>query len=197
MRVGIAADHGGFTLKEQLIELLRGAGFDPVDFGAYRLDPADDYPDFIIPLARAVAAEQVDRGVALCGSGVGASVAANKVPGVRAALIHDVFSARQGVEDDDMNVFCLGGKALAATPAWELIETFLAARFSGAPRHCRRLAKIHALEPVSLTLQVSFDTLGSIQRDASNLLDRGNQLSASPQQHRLASATNTSPEENP
>ena len=194
MRVAIAADHGGFALKEQLIELLRGAGFEPVDFGAYQLDPSDDYPDFIIPLARAVATGQVERGVALCGSGVGASVAANKVPGVRAGLIHDVFSARQGVEDDDMNVFCLGGKVIAATLAWELIEKFLAARFSGAPRHCRRLAKVLALEPVSLTLQVSFDSLYSIQRDAASLLDRGNQLSASPQHHRLAGATNTSPE---
>ena len=194
MRVAIAADHGGFALKEQLIELLRGAGFEPVDFGAYQLDPSDDYPDFIIPLARAVANGQVERGVALCGSGVGASVAANKVPGVRAGLIHDVFSARQGVEDDDMNVFCLGGKVVAATLAWELIGVFLAAHFRGAPRHCRRLAKVLALEPVSLTLQVSFDSLYSIQRDAASLLDRGNQLSASPQHHRLAGATNTSPE---
>ena len=197
MRVAIAADHGGFALKEQLIELLRGAGFEPVDFGAYQLDPADDYPDFIIPLARAVATGQVERGVALCGSGVGASVAANKVPGVRAGLIHDVFSARQGVEDDDMNVFCLGGRVIAATLAWELIETFLAARFSGAPRHCRRLAKVLALEPVSLTLRVSFDSLYSIQRDAACLLDRGNQLSAPPQHHRLAGAPKSSPEDNP
>jgi len=108
--------------------------------------PEDDYPDFIIPLARAVAGDEVDRGVALCGSGVGASVAANKVPGVRAGLIHDVFSAHQGVEDDNMNVFCLGGKVIGPALAWELVETFLAARFSGAPRHQRRLAKVQALE---------------------------------------------------
>lgn len=109
MRVGIAADHGGFNLKEQIGESLRSAGYEVVDFGADQLDPSDDYPDFIIPLARAVAEGQIERGVALCGSGVGASIAANKVSGVRAGLIHDVFSAHQGVEDDDINVFCLGG----------------------------------------------------------------------------------------
>ena len=146
MRVGIAADHGGFTLKEQLAKSLRGSGYEVVDFGAHQMDPEDDYPDFIIPLARAVAAGEVDRGVALCGSGVGASVAANKVPGVRAGLIHDVFSAHQGVQDDNMNVFCLGGQVIGPALARELIETFLAARFSGAPRHQRRLAKVHALE---------------------------------------------------
>ena len=117
-----------------------------MDFGAHQMDPEDDYPDFIIPLARAVAAGEVDRGVALCGSGVGASVAANKVPGVRAGLIHDVFSAHQGVQDDNMNVFCLGGQVIGPALAWELIETFLVARFSGAPRHQRRLAKVQALE---------------------------------------------------
>ena len=146
MRVGIAADHGGFTLKEQLAMSLRGSGYEVVDFGAHQMDPEDDYPDFIIPLARAVAAGEVDRGVALCGSGVGAAVAANKVPGVRAGLIHDVFSAHQGVQDDNMNVFCLGGQVIGPALAWELIETFLVARFSGAPRHQRRLAKVQALE---------------------------------------------------
>ncbi|MGO9085089.1 MAG: RpiB/LacA/LacB family sugar-phosphate isomerase [Candidatus Sulfotelmatobacter sp.] len=145
MRVGIAADHGGFTLKGEVAESLRGSGHEVVDFGAHELNPGDDYPDFIIPLARAVAAGEVERGVALCGSGVGASIAANKVPGVRAGLIHDVFSAHQGVEDDDMNVFCLGGKVIGPALAWELVETFLAAHFSGAPRHKRRLAKVQAL----------------------------------------------------
>jgi ribose 5-phosphate isomerase B len=145
MRVGIAADHGGFALKGQVLESLRGAGYDTVDFGAHQLNPGDDYPDFIIPLAFAVSVGEVERGVALCGSGVGASIAANKVPGVRAGLIHDVFSAHQGVEDDDMNVFCLGGKVIGAALAWELLETFLAARFSGAERHNRRLAKVQAL----------------------------------------------------
>ncbi|MGD0479410.1 MAG: RpiB/LacA/LacB family sugar-phosphate isomerase [Terracidiphilus sp.] len=146
MRVGIASDHGGFALKEQVAELLRSSGREVVDFGAYELRPGDDYPDFVIPLARAVAAGQVERGVALCGSGVGASIAANKVAGVRAGLIHDVFSAHQGVEDDDMNVFCLGGKVIGSALARELIETFLKARFSGAVRHQRRVDKVTALE---------------------------------------------------
>ena len=146
MRVGIAADHGGLTLKEHLSKSLRGSGYEVVDFGAHCLDPGDDYPDFVIPLARAVAAGEIERGVAICGSGVGASIAANKVPGVRAGLIHDVFSAHQGVEDDDMNVFCLGGKVIGSALAWELLQKFLAARFTGAPRHVRRVEKVQALE---------------------------------------------------
>ena len=146
MRVGVAADHGGFVLKEEVATMLRASGYEVVDFGAPCLDPADDYPDFIIPLAKAVAAQQVERGVAICGSGVGASVAANKVPGVRAGLIHDVFSAHQGVEDDDMNMICLGGKVIGSALAMELVERFLRAHFSGAARHKRRLAKVRALE---------------------------------------------------
>ena len=146
MRVGIASDHGGFALKEKIAELLRGAGHEVVDFGAHQLSPGDDYPDYVIPLANAVAAGKVDRGVALCGSGVGASICANKVAGVRAGLIHDVFSAHQGVEDDDMNIFSLGGKVIGSALAWELIETFLKARFSGAERHQRRVDKVKALE---------------------------------------------------
>jgi len=150
MRVGTAGDHGGFALKREVIDSLRGAGYEVVDFGAHRLDPADDYPDFIVPLARAVAAGDVERGVALCGSGVGASIAANKVAGVRAGLIHDVFSAHQGVEDDDMNVFCLGGKVIGSGLALELIKTFLNARFSNAVRHQRRLAKVQVLEKYNI-----------------------------------------------
>lgn len=144
--VGIASDHGGFPLKEQLTQALRHAGYSITDFGAYELDTADDYPDFILPMARAVASGTVERGIALCGSGIGASIAANKVAGVRAGLIHDVFSAHQGVEDDDMNVFCLGGKVIGSALAWELVETFLAARFSGALRHVRRIAEVRAVE---------------------------------------------------
>ena len=145
-RVGIASDHGGFALKVTITRSLRSLGYEVVDYGAYQLNPADDYPEFIIPLAKAVATGQVERGVALCGSGVGASIAANKVPNVRAGLIHDDFSARQGVEDDDMNVICLGGKLVEAARAVELIETFLSARFSGAARHQRRLSEVQALE---------------------------------------------------
>jgi len=146
MRVGIAADHGGFALKAPVAEALRAEGYEVVDFGAHKLDPADDYPDFITPMAQAVAAGAVDRGVALCGSGVGACVAANKVAGVRAALILDIFSAHQGVEDDDMNVICLGGRVTGFALAWDLIQAFLTARFTGGERHQRRLEKIAALE---------------------------------------------------
>jgi ribose 5-phosphate isomerase B len=146
MRVGVATDHGGFALKEALAVRLRAAGHDVVDFGARALDETDDYPDFVIPLARAVAAGEVERGVVTCGSGVGASICANKLPGVRAALVADHFSAHQGVEDDDMNVLCLGGRTIGASAAWELVEAFLAARFSQAERHRRRLGKVAALE---------------------------------------------------
>ena len=146
MLIGVASDHGGWALKRELEGSLRVAGHKIVDFGARTLDPSDDYPDFIIPLARAVASRDVERGIALCGSGVGASIAANKIGGVRAGLIHDVFSARQGVEDDDMNVFCLGGRVIGDGLALQLILTFLDARFSGAERHLRRLAKVKALE---------------------------------------------------
>ena len=132
--------------KEYLVERLREAGYEVLDFGDNERRPDDDYPDFVVPLARAVAPGEVDRGVAVCGSGVGACVAANKVPGVRACLIHETFSARQGVEDDNLNVICLGGRVVGDALAWELVKTFLDARFSGAERHCRRLAKVAELE---------------------------------------------------
>jgi ribose 5-phosphate isomerase B len=146
IRVGIATDHGGFALKEELVAKLREAGHEVMDYGDAALTPDDDYPDFVIPLARAVAAGEVARGVAICGSGVGASVCANKLPGVRAALIHDHFSARQGVEDDHMNIICMGGRTVGPAVAWDLVETFLAARFSQAERHLRRLGKVTSLE---------------------------------------------------
>jgi ribose 5-phosphate isomerase B len=146
LRVGIASDHGGFELKGFLAGKLRGAGFEVTDFGDRLAQPGDDYPDYVIPLARAVAGGVVDRGIAICGSGVGACVAANKVPGARACLIHESFSARQGVEDDDLNVICLGGRVLGAAEAWQLVQIFLASRFSGAERHRRRLEKVAELE---------------------------------------------------
>jgi ribose 5-phosphate isomerase B len=146
MRLGIATDHGGFGLKEELVAHLRSAGHELVDFGAYELTLDDDYPDFVIPLARAVAAGTVERGIAVCGSGVGASVCVNKIPGIRAALVGDHFSARQGVEDDHMNIICMGGRTMGAYAAWDILEAFLAAEFSQAPRHLRRLAKVAALE---------------------------------------------------
>jgi ribose 5-phosphate isomerase B len=154
MRVGIGSDHGGFLLKELVLKHLLETGYEVRDFGAYQLVAEDDYPDYILPLARAVASGEVDRGIAICGSGVGASIAANKVAGVRAGLIHDVFSAHQGVEDDDMNVFSLGGQVIGPALAWELIETFLKARFSGAERHQRRVNKVRALEDRQLELQL-------------------------------------------
>ena len=148
MRVGIATDHGGFNLKEDLLCRLKAAGHEVADFGAHRFEPGDDYPDFVIPLARAVSAGQVERGVAVCGSGVGAEVCANKIPGVRAGLIGDHFSAHQGVEDDHMNVLCMGGRTVGPEVAWELVETYLAAEFSQGERHRRRLNKVAALEEV-------------------------------------------------
>jgi len=146
MTVGIATDHGGFALKGELMAKLRAAGHEVTDFGAHSLNPGDDYPDFIVPLANAIIAGQVERGVAICGSGVGASVCANKVKGVRAALIHDHFSARQGVEDDHMNILCMGGRTVGPEVAWDLVETYLAAEYSQAERHLRRLDKVAALE---------------------------------------------------
>ena len=146
MHVGICTDHGGFELKGVLAQKLRAAGHEVTDFGAFSLNPQDDYPDFVIPLARAVAEGTVMRGVAVCGSGVGAAVCANKIAGVRAALIEDHFSARQGVEDDHMNILCLGGRVVGAELAWDLVEAFLSAQFSQAERHLRRLGKVAALE---------------------------------------------------
>jgi len=146
MRIGIAADHAGFALKEELAEALSKSGHEIVDFGPSSLNPEDDYPDYVVPLARSVANGGVERGIAICGSGVGACVTANKVKGVRAALVHDVFSAHQGVEDDDMNVICFGARVLGQALAWDLTEAFLAARFNNAERHQRRLKKVTALE---------------------------------------------------
>ena len=144
--IGIAADHGGYELKGQLAAKLRESGYTIVDFGALELAAGDDYPDFVIPLARAVAQGIVARGIAICGSGVGACIVANKVPDVRACLINDTFSARQGVEDDNLNLICLGGRVVGQALAWELVHTFLAAAFSGEQRHLRRLAKVATLE---------------------------------------------------
>jgi ribose 5-phosphate isomerase B len=151
MRVGIATDHGGFSLKEELVIHLREAGHELVDIGAHSLNPGDDYPDFVIPLARAVADGKVERGVAVCGSGVGASVCANKIPGVRAGLIQDHYSAHQGVEHDDMNILCIGGRVVGSVVAQELVDTFLAAKFTAAERHVRRLQKIASLETLGVS----------------------------------------------
>ena len=150
MRVGIATDHGGFGLKEELAAYLRQEGHEVVDVGAHSLNPGDDYPDFVIPLARAVAEGKVDRGVAVCGSGVGASVCANKIPGVRAGLVQDHYSAHQGVEHDDMNILCMGGRIVGFEVARDLVDAFLAARFTHEERHVRRLSKVASLEALPL-----------------------------------------------
>jgi ribose 5-phosphate isomerase B len=146
MKIGIATDHGGFGLKEELIGRLKVAGHEVVDFGAHTLATGDDYPDYVLPLARAVSAGEVERGIAICGSGVGASVCANKVPGIRAALIHDHFSAKQGVEDDHMNILCMGGRTVGPEVAWDLVKTYLEATYSTEERHLRRLGKVAEIE---------------------------------------------------
>ncbi|HCE57811.1 MAG TPA: ribose-5-phosphate isomerase [Prolixibacteraceae bacterium] len=146
MRIGIAADHGGFELKVQLVAALTFAGYVVTDFGAFELKDGDDYPDYVVPLAKAVSMGEVTHGLAICGSGVGACIAANKVHGVRAALITDSFSAHQGVEDDDMNIMCLGGGITGSALAWELVQAFLKAGFKAEEKYIRRLNKVAALE---------------------------------------------------
>jgi ribose 5-phosphate isomerase B len=145
MKIAIGCDHAGFPLKAALIEEIRGAGHNVDDVGAFD-DRPSDYPDFARAVAERIASLRADRGVLICGSGVGASVAANKVPRVRAALCHDTFSARQGVEDDDLNVLCIGARVIGPALAKEVLLAFLEARFSHADRHARRLGKIKAIE---------------------------------------------------
>ena len=145
-KIGICADHGGFELKKKLIPFLIKNNFEPVDFGAETLDNSDDFPDLVFPLAKAVSNSEVFRGIAICGSGVGACIAANKISGVRAALITEYFSAHQGVEDDDMNLICLGGRITGFASAEEFVLAFLNAEFVGAERHLRRLKKIQDIE---------------------------------------------------
>lgn len=146
MKIGIAADHGGFELKQLIHAFLLSLDHAVTDFGAFEKDDSDDYPDLIIPLARAVAKKEVQKGIAFCGSGVGAAITANKIAGVRACLITDHFSAHQGVEDDDMNIICLGGRITGNEVAKELVLAFLNATFSGGEKYNRRLQKIIDLE---------------------------------------------------
>jgi ribose 5-phosphate isomerase B len=146
MKIGIAADHGGYELKQLLLPFFKSNNVEVVDFGANSLNNDDDYPDFVIPLATALAEKNIDRGIAICGSGVGACIAANKIKGVRACLVNDHFSAHQGVEDDNMNLICLGGRITGHSVAKELIEAFLGATFTNAERHLRRLKKVLSLE---------------------------------------------------
>ena len=146
MRIAVGADHAGYALKSEVMELLQAQGHDVVDVGPHEMDPLDDYPDFAKLLAERVAAQESERGIMVCGSGVGASVAANKVRGVRASMCHDTYSAHQGVEHDDMNVLCLGARIVGGALASELVNAFVSARFSGEERHQRRLNKVLAME---------------------------------------------------
>jgi ribose 5-phosphate isomerase B len=146
MIVAVGTDHAGFVLKQVAIDAIRAAGHEPLDCGAYSLNPGDDYPDFAQAVARAIIDGRAERAVLLCGSGVGASVAANKFHGIRCALCHDTFSARQGVEDDAMNIIALGARVVGPSLAAELISAFLRAEFSNAERHARRLAKVNSFE---------------------------------------------------
>lgn len=146
MKIGIAADHAGFDQKQTILNTLQDAGFDVTDYGAVGFDPNDDYPDIIVPLANAISKGDVQKGIAICGSGVGVSIAANKFKGVRAALITENYSAHQGVEHDDMNLICLGGRVLGPALISELIQTFLQAKYDAGERFQRRLDKVIALE---------------------------------------------------
>ncbi len=145
MIIAVGCDHAGFPLKARLVREVEAGGHQIVDCGGFDTTPSD-YPDFARAVATAVIEGRAERAILVCGSGVGASVAANKVPGARAALCHDTFSARQGVEDDDMNVLCLGARVIGVEAAAEAIRAFLSARFSNAERHARRVGKIRAIE---------------------------------------------------
>ena len=146
MKIAIACDHGGYPLKDALAAVIADLGYEVVDLGAHALDPADDYPDFARYIGQALQHGQVDKGVLLCGSGVGACIAANKQTGVRASVCHDVYSAHQGVEHDAMNVLCLGARIIGPQLAEDLVRAFVTAAFSGEERHKRRLDKVNALE---------------------------------------------------
>ena len=144
-RVALAADHAGFELKEKMAAFLKEAGFEVVDLGTSNREPVD-YPDFARAIGEALREGKAERGILICGSGVGACVAANKMKNIRAGLCHDTYSAHQGVEHDDINVLCLGSRVIGEELARELVSAFLAARFTGEERHMRRLAKVQAME---------------------------------------------------
>jgi RpiB/LacA/LacB family sugar-phosphate isomerase len=146
MKLALACDHAGWDLKNTVAAWLRKQGHEVLEVFPDRYDPQDDYPDSAAAVGRAVSEGRAERGVLICGSGVGACVAANKIPGVRAGLCHDTYSAHQGVEHDDVNVLCLGSRVIGEATALELLSAFLGARFSGEARHARRLAKVKALE---------------------------------------------------
>ena len=146
MRIAVGADHAGYNLKNIILEILDSMNHEIIDVGAYSFDPSDDYPDFSVILARKIASGDADKGIMVCGSGVGASVTANKIDGVRAAICHDIYSAHQGVEHDDMNILCLGARVVGIEVAKELIGAFVRASFTGEERHIRRLGKLIDIE---------------------------------------------------
>jgi ribose 5-phosphate isomerase B len=146
MKIAIGTDHGGYPLKAEMMQALKRAGHEPIDLGAYSIDPTDDYPDFALAVGQAIQSHQAERGIVICGSGVGASVAANKLKGIRAGLCHDTYSAHQGVEHDDMNVLCLGARVIGDELAREIVLAFANARFNGEDRHVRRLNKVLKIE---------------------------------------------------
>lgn len=146
MKLAVAADHAGFDLKVQVVPWLESLGHEVIDLGAYELDPDDDYPDFAAAVARAVIADQAERGILICGSGVGACITANKIKGIRACLCHDTYSARQGVEHDSMNVICVGGRIIDLAQAKEVLSAFIAANFLTDVRFQRRLDKLNEVE---------------------------------------------------
>ena len=146
MKIAIGTDHGGYPLKTEIIDVLKKAGHEPIDVGAFSIDSQDDYPDFALAVGQAVQSQRAERGIVICGSGVGACVAANKMKGIRAGLCHDTYSAHQGVEHDDMNVLCLGARIIGGEIAREIVIAFAAAKFSGEERHLRRLNKVLKIE---------------------------------------------------
>jgi len=146
MKIAVAADHGGFSLREVVITILSEKGYEVEDLGAYDLDLSDDYPDFALSVASSIQSGRADRGIIICGSGIGATIVANKVTGIRAGTCHDTYSARQGVEHDDMNVICMGARVIGSEVAKEVVLAFVAATFSGEDRHMRRVEKIRKLE---------------------------------------------------
>ena len=146
MKIAVAADHNGYDLKNLIYNLMSDAGHEVTDVGPHEVDPLDDYPDYAKPLAEGVSTGKYERGIMICGSGVGASVAANKVKGIRAAVCHDIYSAHQGVEHDDMNVLCLGSRIVGLEVAKELVKAFLDAEYTHEERHQRRLEKVISME---------------------------------------------------
>ncbi len=146
MKIAIAADHGGFPLKADLVELLKQAGHEPIDLGAHEYIAGDDYPDYALVVGKAVQSGQAERGIVICGSGVGACIAANKMKGIRAGVCHDTYSAHQGVEHDDMNVLCLGARVIGVEPAREIVLAFVGASFNTGERYQRRLTKVRQIE---------------------------------------------------